>query len=255
MDLEIRKGLVHNPCAMALSQKWKDSVEPGVTDAAWDKYDSVIQTEISGYNLSLKDTPGYKTIDWKVVKAMIWVESGANSPAWSTAPMQIGVPGDPGLGVLQRGDNGSNLIMSTDLANRVKNTQKVTTDSNLNVQAGTAYLLTQMSKSDIKSVVDDTAVLTYTVVAGDNLEKIAKKVGSTVDNLKDQNPGAGAMIHPKDVLKYQKATMKRQIVGWRDFTVMGNIADRYNGGGDPDYAAKLVYVLDLFKKLKRPATP
>jgi hypothetical protein len=63
------------------------------------------------------------------------------------------------------------------------------------------------------------------------------------------------MIHPKDVLKYQKAMMKRQIMGWRDFNVMTTIADRYNGGGDPDYAAKLVYVLDLFKKLKRPATP
>jgi LysM repeat protein len=93
------------------------------------------------------------------------------------------------------------------------------------------------------------------VVAGDSLDKISKKVGTTVDNLKSQNPGAGAMIHPKDVLKYQKATMKRQIVGWRDFNVMTTIADRYNGGGDPDYAAKLVYVLDLFKKLKRPATP
>jgi LysM repeat protein len=240
---------------MALSQKWKDSVEPGVTDAAWDKYDSVIQIEIAASNLRLKNIPGYKTVDWKVVKAMIWVESGANSPAWNTAPIQIGVPGDPGLGVLQRGENGSDLIMTTDLANRVKNTQLVSTDPNLNIQAGIAYLFTQMSKSEIISVVDDPSVLNYTVAAGDSLDKISKKLGTTVDNLKSQNPGAGAMIHPKDVLKYQKAMMKRQIMGWRDFNVMTTIADRYNGGGDPDYAAKLVYVLDLFKKLKRPATP
>jgi hypothetical protein len=38
---------------------------------------------------------------------------------------------------------------------------------------------------------------------------------------------------------------------------MTTVADRYNGGGDPDYAAKLVYVLDLFKKINRtpPKTP
>jgi hypothetical protein len=53
-------------------------------------------------------------------------------------------------------------------------------------------------------------------------------------------------------LKYKHASIQRVIVNWRDFTTT-TVADRYNGGGDPDYAAKLVYVLDLFKKLNRQA--
>ena len=69
--------------------------------------------------------------------------------------------------------------------------------------------------------------------------------------LEKMNPGVDPKkLHAGDVLKYRKATRGREITGWRSFTT-SNIADRYNGGGDPNYAAKLDYVLDLFTKLKR----
>lgn len=55
-------------------------------------------------------------LNWKWIKAMVWVESGGpTNPAWKTRPMQIGNPGDAGLGVLKRGEEGSNLIMDEKL--------------------------------------------------------------------------------------------------------------------------------------------
>jgi hypothetical protein len=39
------------------------------------------------------------------------------------------------------------------------------------------------------------------------------------------------------------------IVSWSEFTTQ-NIADKYNGGGDPDYKDKLDYVLGLLLPLQ-----
>jgi hypothetical protein len=58
------------------------------------------------------------------------------------------------------------------------------------------------------------------------------------------------VIRVGDKLQYRKAANKRAIVGWRDWN-FATIADRYNGGGDADYSAKLSYVYKLFDKLVR----
>lgn len=34
---------------MALSQKWKDTVDKGITDERWDEYDGVIKKEVAYY--------------------------------------------------------------------------------------------------------------------------------------------------------------------------------------------------------------
>jgi LysM repeat protein len=240
--------------AMALTQGWKDTVDRGVADATWDAYDTTIQTEVTAYNLKFQKSPGYSAVDWKLFKAIVWVESGGpGSSAWTGRAMQIGVPGDTGLGVLQRGDEGSVLIMSKQLAAEVKNSAQVGNDPALNIRAGVAYVFTRMCLSEFQSVIDDPNVQSYTVMPGDNLSIIAKKVSTTVQVLEELNPAKKKMIHPKDVLKYKHASIQRVITDWRDFTTTTTVADRYNGGGDPDYAAKLVYVLDLFKKLNRQA--
>jgi LysM repeat protein len=245
---------------MTLSQGWKNTVDAGVTDATWDAHDPIIQNEITAYNLKFLNNAGYTAVDWKICKAMVWVESGGpSSAAWTNRAMQIGNAGDQGLGVLQRGEDASLLIMSAQLAAAVKNTAQVGIDPALNIKAGIAYLFTRMSLSEIRSVNTENppTVRQYTVVHGDSLGVIAQKVGTTVEVLENLNPSAKGTIHPGNVLKYTKARRQRVISGWRDFTSMTTIADRYNGGGDPDYAAKLVYVLDLFKKLQRsaPKTP
>ncbi|MGD0570791.1 MAG: LysM domain-containing protein [Candidatus Sulfotelmatobacter sp.] len=245
---------------MSLQQGWKNTMDAGVTDATWDAYDAAIQREIAAYNLKFQSTTGYRAVDWHLCKAMVWIESGGpSSSAWTGKAMQIGVSGDPGLGVLQSGADGSTLIMSATLAAAVKNTAQVGSDPVLNIQAGIAYLFTRMCLSEFRSVDTENPprVYDYTVVPGDNPSLIAKKVGTTVEVLEALNPAAKRMIHPKDVLKYRKASIQRVITGWRDFTSMTVVADRYNGGGDPDYAAKLVYVLALFTKINRtpPKTP
>ena len=87
--------------------------------------------------------------------------------------------------------------------------------------------------------------------SGDNLWIIAKRVGTTVDELTLQRQlVSSSVIRAGDVLKYRPAAMKQVIFAWREWTT-SNIADRYNSGGDPNYQAKLDYVLQLFPKLKR----
>jgi len=100
-------------------------------------------------------------------------------------------------------------------------------DPTLNIKAGVAYLLTRLVTLRRKSERDkiDLKDYTYTIVANDTLEKIAMKVGTTVDELMSSKAG---VIHPKEVLKYHQAKMVDYISGWRGFT-LELIVERYNG--------------------------
>lgn len=235
---------------MALSQKWKDTVNQGIKDAVWDKYDDTIKTEVTSYKTRFIKT-SIPTVNWLYLKAMLWTESGGPSnKAWETRPMQIGNPGDPGLKTLKDGAEGSNIIMEKSLHQAIKSNP--INEPVINIKAGIAYLYTRMAISEIKSVKDtrDKRIYEYTVVGGDTLVKIAKKKGTTVDELKSMNPQAVALIKPRQKLKYHKAMMDRVIVRWRLFTAQ-NIAQRYNVG-DPSYAEKLEYLVkEVFPKLKR----
>jgi len=91
--------------------KWQDSINRAIGDAKWNVYDCDIQVAVNEINRHLSGTTGYRLLDWQLIKAMVWVESGAGSAAWKTRPMQIGVPGDPGLASLLSGKEGSDLIL------------------------------------------------------------------------------------------------------------------------------------------------
>jgi LysM repeat protein len=236
---------------MGLSRGWTNTVDNGVANASWDAYVATIQTEVQVYNTRFAGS-GYTAVDWKLCKAILWVESGGpTSPAWTKRVMQIGNPGDPAYGTLKGGGSTVSLIVSTSLASDLQH--KSIDDPQLNIRAAIAFLFLRMAQFEDKSVIDpaETADHTYTVVPGDNLSAIGRKVGTTVEVLKAMNPGADKMIKPGQVLKYRKAAVRTVIVGWRAFNT-ANIAQRYNGNGDPNYAEKLNYVLDLFTKLKRP---
>jgi hypothetical protein len=238
-------------CLMALDSKWTNTVNDGQTNAAWDAYDAVVQGEVNAYNTRFAHEQGYIPVDWKLCKAILWVESGGpKSPAWKARAMQIGNPGDPAYNILQFGKENSGLILSAALATDLKG--KSIDDPALNIRAGIAYLFVRLAKFEEKSVTDptDRQDHEYIVLPHDSLWVIAKKVGTTMDLLKAMNPGVDRMIHPKQILKYRKASMKMLLVGWRGFNP-ATIAQYYNGGGDADYAAKINYVLDLFRKLKR----
>jgi hypothetical protein len=50
-------------------------------------------------------------------------------------------------------------------------------------------------------------------------------------------------------LKYRKASVQKVIASWRHISTT-SIAQRYNGGGDPNYAKKLDYALSLVREGK-----
>jgi len=238
---------------MALSKKWIDTVEKGIDDVRWDEFDGLIQKEVSSYSSRLNKTPGFQSPSWHYFKAMVWNESGGpDNAAWKTRPMQIGNKGDPAYDVLKNQREGSSLIMDAALKGDIK-ADKINTPT-VNVRAGIAYLYTRMATYEHRSVRDtkDTAKYTYTVQANDNYSKIAGKVGTTVPELKKSNPKVDpGKLQLGQKLDYHKAEIKLVITGWRKFTTQ-TIADRYNGGGDVNYKAKLDYLIDkVFPKLKR----
>jgi|GEM_PF-408639 len=229
-----------------LSKAWKTGIDQGALDPKWDQWDSVIQEAVNTYNQYLAETPGYVALDWKFVKAMLWTESGGGSPAWNSNPMQIGAyEADPGMNALLSisGDEGGNLIIPPEFKEQLtKNIiQKI---PEANIRAGIGYLLMRAAKYANKRVLEQNPTIQEIVVrAGDNFEKIAYKNGSTVDAIKELNPG----IKPENlqigqIIKFQKASMQRVIVEWEPINATFAL-NRYNGGGDEKYALKIDYAL------------
>lgn len=228
-------------------EKWQDGLNKAVDNAEWDVYDCNIQTAVNAFNRHLAGTAGYFPLDWQLIKAMMWVETGAGKDLWKSNPMQIGMPGDPGLRALLSDKEGGHLIVPPSLQPGL-NVVSATSMPTYNIRAGIGYLLMRMANFEIKSVPDaDTKTYEVTVKAGDSFDRIAKVQGSTIESLKKLNPTAH-VLRPGQVLKYQKAAMKKVIVRWKHLTT-SSIAIRYNVG-DPLYAKKLDYALLLMRKGK-----
>ncbi|MDR1969063.1 MAG: LysM peptidoglycan-binding domain-containing protein [Burkholderiaceae bacterium] len=228
---------------------WRDGIDKAAGDARWDAWDSEIQTAVNECNQHLSSvSAGYRPLDWQVIKAMLWVESGPHQPDWNSKPMQIGEPGDPGLASLLSGKEGGNLILPPEWKGCLTVRSALTIPA-YNIRAGIAYLLMRMANYEYRSVPDtDTKVYEATVKPGDSLDRIAQTHGSTLEVMKKLNP-ATAILRPGQVLRYQKASLQRVITSWRPLSA-AMIADRYNGGGDPGYAKKLDYALSAVRKEK-----
>lgn len=233
---------------MALDAKWKATVDDGKTNAAWGDHDATIKAEIDDYNVRLATTKGFTKLDWKLFKAVLWVESGGpKNAAWKGRAMQIGNPGDKGLDVVKNGKEAAPLIMSDKLKTDIKGNIE---DPKLNIRAGIAYALTRLAQSDEQSVDDakDPKVYEHTIASGENFDVVAKKVGSTVESIKKQNPGVvPTALKVGQKIKYKKAKRQRVLTGWTAATT-ASLASKYNGNGDPDYQAKLDYVLSIMPK-------
>ncbi len=228
-------------------EKWQHGINKAVDDDKWNFWDCEIQSAVDEYNLHLASTPGYTPLNWRLIKAMIWVETGAESNKWKSNPIQIGNPGDPGLRALLVGNEGGELIVPPALKVRLTEATVAINPAH-NIRAGIGYLLMRTAKYAVKSIADsDTGIYTVTVRAGDSLTKIAKENGSTIEVVQKLNPNAKALA-PGQTLKYQKAALKKIIVGWKSIST-SSIATSYNVG-DPMYAKKLDYALALIRKGK-----
>jgi LysM repeat protein len=233
-------------------EQWKDTIDGAKSDKRWNQYDAEIQSAVREFNSYLQKTPGYISLDWHIIKAMVWTESGGpdyqKGEPWKHKPMQIGNLGDPGLDNLLSKNGNGDLIMPPKIKSRF-NKLNVTTDPLRNIQAGIAYLLMRFARYDLENVVDasNSRIDDYTVQAGDSLYNIANREGTTVEELKKLNHNMD-VLKPGEVLHFQKAAIKKVIIGWRTITTTA-IAHLYNVG-DPLYAQKLDYCLNVFKQME-----
>ncbi len=227
-------------------EKWQDTINLAKTDTRWNQHDILISATVLEFNGRLANFTGYRALDKKLIKAMVWVESGGpDNTAWNQRPMQIGNAGDPGLAALLGGKEGGDLILSA----AQKTTLKASASGpGPNILAGTAYLLMRAASYAYKSIPDaqDGKVYDVPVKSGDSLEKIAKANASTVEMLKSLNPTALVIIKPGQVLKLKKASVQQVITGWTAITA-DFAARRYNTR-DPMYKQKVEYCLSLMPK-------
>jgi LysM repeat protein len=237
------------PKAKSRCELWQDTIDGAVADLTWQEYDCDIQRIVAKFNRHLAGTASYRPLNWKLIKAMVWTESGGpNNRAWRDKPIQIGNPGDPGLAALFSANEGGNLIIPPELKNKLTITSAKSSPQ-VNIAAGIAYLLMRLAKYDVGNVLDERDKKIYEIVVkpGDTFDKIARANGTTIDTLKKSNPGT-ASLRPGQKLKYQKACTQKIIVRW-EAASSSNIARRYNIG-DPDYAKKLEYCLSVMRKSK-----
>ncbi|WP_035880251.1 LysM domain-containing protein [Cupriavidus sp. BIS7] len=228
-------------------EKWLDGIDKALGDAKWNIWDCEIQMAVNEYNRHLSGKAGYRPLDWRLIKAMLWVESGAANSEWNSRPMRIGVPGDPGLTSFLSGKEGSELILPPAWKGRLT-VGSVRTIPAHNIRAGIGYLLMKMANYEYRSIIGNPKVHTISVNPGDSLDKIARTQGSTVETLKKLNPTA-VILRPGQILKFQKASIQRVITSWRHVST-AMVAQRYNGGGDPNYTSKLDYVLSAIREDK-----
>lgn len=224
------------------------------------QYDADIRHIVATFNRYLsKKYPEshYQDLDWRVIKAMIWVESGHKRSAWRFRPMQIGNIGDPGLkavlhlkktrlknGKLSIQSEGAELIIPPEYAVNLtwENKEKIRHNPQLNIQAGVAYLLMRHAKIGYKiTTVFDPKEYQVTVKYGDTINKIAASNTTTVSILKNLNPQIN--MHHLQVgqqLRYTKAQIRKTVIGWQKMDFL-SIAKRYNAKGDRRYTRKLQY--------------
>jgi len=189
-------------------------------------------------------------LDWQLIKAMAWVETGAGDPLWASNPMQIGMYDDPGLDGLLSGKEGGDLILPASIKSRLTRANARAVPA-YNIRAAIGYLLMRLANFSMQSVPDtDRRTYEISVKPGDSLDKIARQQGSTTDTLRTLNPGIGT-LRPGQVLKYQKAAIRKVIMGWKPMTT-ANVGRLYNTKAPEIYAKKLDYALATIQQVKEP---
>ena len=258
-DLSPSKKSVTPPVKFSPLEQWKDIRKNAIGNPDWYVYDDYIRKLVSELNLHLstsKNIENYKPLDWKLIKAIIWTETGATSASWKTRTMQIGNAGDRGIEevTIPARPRKYNLIIPKTWNNfLIKKTSQIKTEPEYNIREGLALLMIKMAEPEKdKTVYDSQQEFIYEVVNGDiGYNSIAKKQGTTQGVLTLLN--GNKTLHPGDKLKYKKAHIEQYIPGWALFTPE-NIQIQYNGDpkkatasnpGDGNYAQKIKYIYDL----------
>ncbi|MDI2112094.1 LysM peptidoglycan-binding domain-containing protein [Commensalibacter nepenthis] len=236
------------------------------TNEMRNQYDSDIRQIVDTFNRYLKNkypASNYHDLDWRMVKAIIWIESGHKNSAWRLRPMQIGNRGDAGLkavlhlkktrlknGKIHIQSEGAELIIPPEYKPNLtfNNKEKIRHNPQLNIQAGIAYLLMRHAKYGYRTVINEDTEYRLNVKAGDNLNKIASSHHTTIGIIKQLNPAINQHhLQPGMQLKYKKAIIKKYITGW-DVMTFSSVAKKYNAKGDHRYQYKLQYAFASINK-------
>lgn len=52
-------------------EKWQDSIRLARCNPKWADHDVLIKQTVKAFNEHLKATPGYASLDWQLIKAML----------------------------------------------------------------------------------------------------------------------------------------------------------------------------------------
>lgn len=232
---------------MGLSRGWTNTIDAGLTDPSARRYDATIDTTVTEYNTRLTPTTGYVPADWKLIRAMIWVESGGpKASAWNGRVMQIGNAGDPGYNALRNGEGAAPLVVALATLQRIAAAKPGDiNDPFFNIEVGIGYVWTRLCRTDMGMIVDDPTERTHTVgPKGEIASRLVQSEGTTLQDLQALNPGINVnALTPGAVLRIRRTHTGRRIKDWLAFTPE-NIARTYNVG-DPAYADKLRYVMSV----------
>lgn len=224
---------------------WAEGINAAAGDLRWNQWDCEIQLALSEFNQHLNGVANYVPPDWRFIKSMLWVESGAANAQWRIKPMQIGVAGDPGLAAFLSGDEGGDLILPPIWQGRLTMDSARTMPAH-NIRAGIGYLLMRMAYFEHQEVAAvNSVVYEATVKPGDSLSKIARQNETTVGMLQRMNANT-AVLRTGQKLLFKKASVQRVITGWRPLTSQLALT-RYNGEGDPHYARKLDHAMTVVR--------
>jgi hypothetical protein len=216
---------------------------------------------VKAYNERLKPSVPLEA-DW--VRAMILVEtSDPASNARKYDPMQVANQGDFALTVLEEGKDHSELIATGELRqtlqtkkhtprragrwdyDRVKESERM--DTRTSVEAGVAWLFHNAAAYSFQTTEAGPEFL-YQVVSGDNLSKIARNQGTTVETIRKYSRLKSDQLRVGQELRYKKATQKWAITGWKSWETATRKYNGKGGAGDPDYLEK---VKKNYQKIKQ----
>ncbi|MFG6447421.1 LysM peptidoglycan-binding domain-containing protein [Roseateles sp. BYS180W] len=233
-----------NSASSSVALGWREGVALALdSPGEWMAYDGTIKKLVQLVNERLGGSSKLPKLDWHLIRAMLWTETGAKHPQWRTKPMQIGVVGDAGMGVVLAGAENVGLVADAELRANLS-AETVRHQPEANIRAGLIYLLNRMCEA--KSFEEaDGAVSEHQVQKGETFDRIGKQVGCSAQWLLKLN-GQNARLAVGQVVKVQATRRGRRITAWKAFTPE-NLQDRYNGNGDERYAKKLRYCLGVME--------
>jgi LysM repeat protein len=252
-----RAGLV---CTCFAAAAHPDRPAPPATSVLGD-LDPVVDEVVQAYNERLKPSVLLDP-DW--VRAMILVETiDPDSNARKYDPMQIANQGDFALTVLGESKDHSELIATDELRqtlqakkhtprragrwdyDRVKESERM--DARTSVEAGVAWLFHNAVNYSFQTTETGPEFL-YKVVSGDNLSKIARSQGTTVETIRKYSRLKSDQLQIGQELRYKKATQKWAVTRWNSWETAALKYNGKNGAGDPDYLEK---VKKNYQKIKQ----